>query len=147
MADEKKFEDFTNAELKAIAEEFAVELPSRQPNKKQLVEALDKDGVTFELYRSLHPANPSEPAPVELAAIDDAPVEVETPDPVEEAEEDNLVVLRMTRKNHTYQIRGYQFTQQHPYALVTEEDADYLIEEDGGFQMATPKQLREFYGA
>jgi hypothetical protein len=51
----------------------------------------------------------------------------------------------MIRANNTYQIRGYTFKQSHPFALVKEKDADYLIEVDGGFRMASPKEAREFY--
>jgi hypothetical protein len=29
--------------------------------------------------------------------------------------------------------------------LVAEKDADYLIEHDGGFRMASPKEAKEFY--
>jgi len=64
---------------------------------------------------------------------------------VEEQEEDNLVLIRMTRHNYSYEVRGYKFTREHPFGLVTEEDADYLVEVEGGFQMATPSEARSFY--
>jgi hypothetical protein len=57
------------------------------------------------------------------------------------------VLIKMTRPNFSYEIRGYKFTKQHPYVLVEEDDADYLIETDGGFRLASPKELRDFYGA
>jgi hypothetical protein len=55
-------------------------------------------------------------------------------------------LIRMDRENPTFQIRGYKFTQQSPFALVTEEDAEYLVDLNEGFYYATPKEAAEFYG-
>jgi hypothetical protein len=57
-----------------------------------------------------------------------------------------MVLVKMTRRNWSYQTRGYYFTRDHPFQLVAEDDADYLVEEDGGFQIASPKEAREYYG-
>jgi hypothetical protein len=55
-------------------------------------------------------------------------------------------LVKMVRENPTFQIRGYKFSQSHPYALVTQEDAEYLVENIEGFYYATPKEAAEFYG-
>lgn len=142
MTEKTGFHKFTNPELEAIAEQFAVEIKP-QTKKADIIKALETDGVTYELYESLR-VEPEEDAAVEAPEFAEAPLVLEDAEPVEEEPEQ---IVKMTRKNWTYEIRGYRFTQQHPYALVKEDDADYLIEVDGGFRPATPKEIREFYGA
>lgn len=129
--------DFTKDELVALAPEYAVELKSGM-SKAAIVKAFEDDGVTAELINSMRaPAEEVEEAPLDL---DEVPAE----EP-EEDEDEELVLIRMTRTNGTYQIRGYTFKRDHPFALVKEKDADYLVEIDGGFRMASPKEAREYY--
>jgi len=89
-----------------------------------------------------------QPAPVLFVDPVSEDAKPEAKEEVEEEpgqEEENLVLVRMTRSNYTYEVRGYKFTREHPFGLVTEEDADYLVEVEGGFQMATPSEARSFY--
>jgi hypothetical protein len=56
-------------------------------------------------------------------------------------------LLKMYRANRSYEIRGYRFTQDNPYALVTAEDAEAITDADpDGFRYATPKEAIDFYG-
>jgi hypothetical protein len=55
-------------------------------------------------------------------------------------------LLKMTRENLVYQTRGYEFTQDHPYALVNATDAQWILENEEGFRQAFPAELTEFYG-
>lgn len=122
-------------ELQAATDQFGVEAP-KTFTKPELVRALLEDGVTASLIKEAMGAEDDE---------EEAPVEVEAEEaPVEDAEEE-LVLVKMIRANNTYQIRGYTFKREHPFCLVKEGDADYLIEKDGGFRMASPKEAREFY--
>lgn len=131
-----KLTDYKKEELVAYAEEFGVELKPGML-KDAIVAAFENDGVTVELIQGFHP---DADEPVEDEVVEEtAPVEEE---PVDEAD---LVLVKMVRSNHSYEVRGYRFTREHPYGLVTEEDADYLIEHDGGFQMASPKEARAYY--
>lgn len=130
--------DLTKAELLAAAEQFGVDVkPSL--SKTDLIAALELDGVTLELIRGFAPAEDEDAdveAPVELEEVADE----EAPD-----EEEDVHLIKMTRLNGTYEIRGYVFKRDHPFALVKESDADYLIEVDGGFRVASPKEAREYY--
>jgi len=129
----------TKNELLAVAEQFGTDAkPSMK--KDDILALLTEDGVDDALIASaLGDADDDE-------AEDFAPVvEVEQAAPVEDEEDEDLVLVRMIRANNTYEIRGHKFTAQHPYALVNVKDADYLIEVDGGFRMASPKEAREFY--
>lgn len=55
-------------------------------------------------------------------------------------------LIKMDRQNPSFQIRGYKFTQENPFALVTEEDAEFLVDLNDGFYYATPREAAEFYG-
>lgn len=131
-------DDYTKDELLAHAEEFGVEVRAHQ-TKAAIIAAFQQDGVTVELIKGFT-------APVVEADEDEEIVETvePTPAPVEDDDE-SLVLVKMIRKNASYEVRGYRFTREHPYGLVSEDNADYLIEEDGGFRMASPKEAREFY--
>ncbi len=56
------------------------------------------------------------------------------------------VLIKMDRENPTYQIRGYTFTGDHPFAIVDSENAEYIVSYVEGFRYATPKEAQEFYG-
>jgi hypothetical protein len=128
-------QDYTKPELVAYAEEFGVELKSGM-TKDAIVSAFEEDGVTVDIIKGFHPDEEESEEVVEDAApVVDEPVD-----------ESSLVLVKMNRRNASYQVRGYQFTREHPFALVTEEDADYLTEHEEGFSMASPKEAREFYG-
>jgi hypothetical protein len=138
QAEVEALKALTAAELKAACDQFGVE-GKKTATKAELISALLDDGVTAELILKDNQKDDEEtedePAAEEFA---------EPEAPVDE-EDDDLVLIRMIRANNTYQIRGYQFTALHPFSLVKEKDADFLIEHDGGFRMASPKEAREFY--
>jgi hypothetical protein len=136
MANETVLEDFTKDELLALAEEFGVEVKASM-SKAVVVEAFKSDGVTPELINGLR-QDAVEDEVEETVEVPAAPVEAEV-------EEEALVLIKMTRPNRSYEVRGYRFTQEHPFSLVTEDNADFLIETEGGFRMASPKEAREYY--
>lgn len=158
----KGFEDFKVAELRTIAdEEFAVEV-GEKANKAEVLAALLESGVTFDQYLALHP---------ELAAVEDAAVvaaeETAAPGVITAAqmqaepvqEEVKIVVkeetplhtreewlIKMVRANPLYEVRGHRFTQENPFALVSPEDAEYILTRLDGFRQATPSELQTYYG-
>lgn len=135
------FNELNKEELKAVADQFGSTIDKVRFTKAQIIATLTEDGVTPQLYNSiLAPADP------DLAELDDAPLDRPAASPTEGVDEDELVLMRMTRKNHSYEVRGYRFTQQHPFVLVSEDDAEYLTSKGGGFRPATRKEIKEFYG-
>jgi len=140
------FEDLTQKELVAVAEMFGTDI---KPNasKVTIIKELSLDGVTFEAYQDLVKAVADEEP--DLAELDETPLDVVlvpvVPTPVV-APEPEYQVIKMTRNNLTYEISGYKFTKENPFALVKEADADYLTEHIEGFRPATGKEIREFYG-
>jgi hypothetical protein len=64
--------------------------------------------------------------------------------PVYDAQQTYLI--KMNRPNVSYQTRGHTFTQEHPYAIVSADDADYILSKEDGFSIASPSELKEYYG-
>lgn len=137
------FSSLTIPELRGVAEQFAVDIPDKVKSKPAIIKAIEDDGVTYQMYKSmLVPAAEEEPdlAETNESELDDGPYERQLDD------EDPTTVIKMTRKNNSYEVRGYRFTRQHPYAVVSDDDAEYLIEFGGGFRPASKKEILEFYG-
>jgi hypothetical protein len=133
---------FTKEELVAYADEFGVEV-KHSWTKKAVAKAFAEDGVTVALINGFKPDTAEELKEAGLQPV--TPGELEPAPVVEVADEDDLVLVRMTRANRSYEVRGHRYTTEHPFALVTEATADFLIEVETGFRMATPKEAREYY--
>jgi hypothetical protein len=127
------FETLKVAELRKIAEDFAVDTEGLK-NKADIIAALTEEGVTFSIYEKT--------------------TGVEKPKVVEEKKvlsksdtnqsKDNVLV-RMTRPNMRYDIMGHTFTKEHPFVAMQEEDAQKIFDVEEGFRLATPKEAQEFY--
>lgn len=123
--------------------------------KSEMLSKLEEDGLDGDAFkRMLAETKAAEEAEEEArqhAELQADMIRAEPEEPEEEEfegipEDDNSVLVRMTRKNSTYEIRGYRFTQQHPYAMVADEDAEFMIRKIGGFRPATGREIKEFYG-
>jgi hypothetical protein len=146
------FNDLELDELRKTAiEDFAVDIKATD-NKKTVLAALLEDGVKWEQYATLKGLNTvksNAPAPPPVGVFEqptpvaDAEVEIITAQPLPKTEQKYLI--RMDRENVRYDVRGHKFTKEHPYALVDPEDANYILEQEKGFRMATPRELEEFY--
>lgn len=126
-------------ELRQIADDFAVDIDPKD-NKSTVVAKLVENGVTWDYYqKQLGDQAEAEENP--------APIVAPTPkfDEPAEAEEEARILLRMTRENGTFEVRGARFTKANPYAIVRERDADYIIENYEGFRIASPREVKEFY--
>lgn len=162
----KDFSDLDAKELyRSAVEDFALPVEA-DDNKKVLLAAFVEGGVTFDDYIEQHPeAGPDEE---DKAA---AGREVETTRPgsvitlekevkgLSVSEEPKVVVqepvkvnpsdqylIKMVRDNPLFEVRGYKFTSAHPYALVSADDAQHILEFEDGFRQALPSELSEFYG-
>jgi len=129
------FDTLKVGELKAIAEDFAVETEGLK-NKQDIIAALSEDGVTYEVYTKT------------LKDVEDAKEEIEVLpvfDPKAERTEDTVLV-RMTRANFRYDILGHTFTQEHPFVAMHKDSAQEIFDIEEGFRLATPKEVQDYYG-
>jgi hypothetical protein len=129
------FETLKVAELKKIAEDFAVDTEGLK-NKADIIAALTEEGVTYSVYAKT------------IEVLEEAEVEADEVlpkfDPKKEQPKDNVLV-RMTRANFRYDILGYTFTKDHPFVAMKEEDAQQIFDVEEGFRLATPREAQEFY--
>jgi hypothetical protein len=128
------FETMKVAELKKIAEDFAVDTEGLK-NKADIIAALSEEGVTFAIYAKTLDVKEEE------AEMDENEV---LPKPDKTQSKDNVLV-RMTRANFRYDILGYTFTKDHPFVAMKEEDAQKIFDVEEGFRLATPREAQEFY--
>ena len=129
------FETLKVAELKKIAEDFAVDTEGLK-NKADVIAALSEEGVTYAVYAKT------------LAKLDEQAEEAQEIlpkfDPKKTQSKDDVLV-RMTRPNFRYDISGYTFTKEHPFIAMNEEDAQKIFDMEEGFRLATPREAQEFY--
>ena len=165
----QRFEDLKPTELyRSAIEDFALPVDEADKNKKTvLLAAFLEGGVTWDDYVGQHPeVKPvveDEPLQDKLRAgavitssdvagdtsaalsVEEEPVVIRTAEaPVYRPNE--KLLIKMERKNPLYQTRGHTFTSKNPYALVSPEDADYILRHEDGFRQALPSELQEFYG-
>lgn len=128
------FETLKVAELRKIAEDFAVDTEGLK-NKADIIAALSEEGVTYTIYaKTLNIEEPeAEMKEEKVLSKND-----------KNQSKDNVLV-RMTRANFRYDILGYSFTKEHPFVAMKEEDAQKIFDVEEGFRLATPKEAQEFY--
>lgn len=128
------FDTLKVAELKKIAEDFAVETTSLK-NKNDIIAALTEEGVTWAVYEQT------------VKKIEEEAEEIEvTPrfDKNQKLTED-MVLVRMTRENFRYDIMGHTFTKDHPFVAMSSDKAQAIFDKEEGFRTATPKEAQDFY--
>jgi hypothetical protein len=128
------FDTLKVAELKKIAEDFAVETNSLK-NKNDIIAALAEEGVTWAVYEQT------------IKKIEEEAEEIEvTPrfDKNQKITED-MVLVRMTRENFRYDIMGYTFTKDHPFVAMSADKAQAIFDKEEGFRPATPREAQDFY--
>lgn len=131
------FETLKVAELRKIAEDFAVDTDGIK-SKADIVAALADEGVTWSVYQKTV-------KDIEDAAEEFAETEEILPRFNPDAQPENTVLVRMTRENFRYDIIGFTFTKEHPFIAMTEEDAQEIFDKEEGFRLATPKEVQEYY--
>ena len=138
--------------LRQVAEDFAVDVED-DATKDQIIAALAADGVTWDMYKKAFP-DEEDQDDAKPKTTDDVDDEDDEDDDEADSKEDarkqykkksSLVLLKMTRSNGTYEVRGHRFTRDHPYLPVSEDDANFILDNIEGFKIATPREAEEYY--
>lgn len=130
------FDTLKVAELKKIAEDFAVDVESLK-NKNDIIAALSEEGVTWSVYSKTIEK-------MEEEAEDMSEEVLPKFDPKKDQPQDTVLV-RMTRANFRYDIMGHTFTKDHPFVAMKDKEAQAIFDKEEGFRLATPKEVQEFY--
>ncbi|UMO76244.1 hypothetical protein SEA_TOMAS_55 [Streptomyces phage Tomas] len=122
-------------ELRELADAYAVDV-NPTDNKNVVITKLVESGVTYEYHQDqVRKANEPGVEKIEKASFDEPA----------EADEESKVLIKMTRANGTFEVRGAKFTRDNPYALVPERNADFILDTYEGFKIASPKEVKEYY--
>lgn len=134
------FEKMKVNELRGVADSFGVDLEGAK-NKASIIATLVEEGITYDLYVQFSGAEKeTDDTPVGFAE-EKADTKRKAKAPVED-----LVLVKMERKNPHYETQGYTFTREHPYVAMTAEDAQKVFDaEEWGFRMANPREVQEYY--
>ncbi|NBR23224.1 MAG: hypothetical protein EBU08_05485 [Micrococcales bacterium] len=132
------FESMKLEELRGVADGFGVDLDSAK-TKKQILNLLEEEGVTFDLYQKFFSAEKDDAEEY----VDDAQIRnqrLNLPDPNEE-----VMLVKMDRQNGLYETAGFTFTRDHPYVAMAPWQAQVIFDNETGFRPATPKEIQEYY--
>ena len=116
---------------KYVANDANTVVSSSQPVEPENKWADDARGQTLPDGAAVYP-NTAPPVPVAAQPLAATP--------------DQTYLVKMVRDNPLFETRGYRFTKDHPYAVVSGADIDHILTKEDGFRQATPAELREFYG-
>jgi hypothetical protein len=128
------FETLKIAELKKIAEDFAVDVDGLK-SKNDLIAALADEGVTWGVYSKT----------IEKQEDEEDDDVLPKPDVKKSLDKEDSVLVRMTRANFRYDILGHTFTREHPFVAMINDDAQAIFDKEEGFRLATPKEVQDFY--
>lgn len=131
------FDQLKLDELRQIAESFGVDLEGAK-TKIEIVAALTEEGVTFDMFKNFQEA--------EREDVEDELEEEPVPTPKKQKRSNEPTILvKMERKNFTYETYGYTFTFDHPFVAIPEKIAQDIFDTQDGFRPATPREVQEYY--
>lgn len=128
------FDTLKLAELKQIAEDFAVDI-TEQKGKKDIIAALAEEGVTWAIYKKAKGIEEEEKEMNETLVKAEPKV----------VNKEDMVLVKMIRHNFSYETRGHRFTKEHPFVAMDKDTAQAIFDKEEGFVLATPKEVQEFY--
>lgn len=114
------------SQLEALAEKADLELDGTETNK-QIVAKLKDNNISYDFYKKVI-------LDEENSEDESSPLFTNSP-----------LLLKMDRKNPSFQAHGHVFTREHPYVLVSEEEAQRIIDDFEGFRLAAPAEAKAFY--
>lgn len=129
------FDKLKVKELQSIATEFAVDTEGLK-NKQDIIAAMAEEGVTWDVYQATIKEVAENTEEIEILPKFNPKTDIAA----------DSVLVRMTRANVRYDIMGHTFTKDHPFVAMSEDQAQRIFDKEGGFRLATPKEVQEFYG-
>lgn len=111
-------------ELQGVAHFFGIEI-TENDTKKEIILKLQESGKTYAMYKKFTEQQPT---------TEDTEVQF-----------GNTILLKMARLNPSFEAYGYKFTKTHPYQVMSQEDAQKIMDTYEGFVIASPDEARSFY--
>ena len=142
------FEKLKVAELRDIAYDFGVvedQDEAKGKKKAELIDLLEEEGVDFDEYERIKKIKDAAKEEDEETEVPDAAEKFKNENP------DKLVLVRMDSKIPYYEVRyldnksAFKFSFDHPFQAMSEDEAQAIFDNHGGFRLATPKETKEYY--
>lgn len=130
------FASMREPELRAVVREYGIEDEDLKTHA-DLVAALAEEGIQYDDYKQLVEAGKAEDE-------DEVKEVVQTPKK-SATSKSNEVLVKMERQNFHFEIFGHTFTKEHPYVLMSSEDAQEIFDHEEGFRIAQPREAQEYY--
>lgn len=142
------FKDLSKPELIKVADFFGADVPidsegKSTDTKAEIVAKLESDGVTEEQYEGQYLVALKAAEDEAVAATEERAQRTGT-EPVQQSAGDTLLV-KMKRRNPSFSVMGYSFTQRHPFVPIPSKDAEYIINNFHGFSLALPSEVEAYY--
>lgn len=117
-------------ELKQVFEDFDIDYPSLDPTRAELLEELKRLDITNKKIQSFYSKTESNLEDVDKFGPD---------------QDDNDVVVCMTRRNPVFVWKHYSFGGEVRFLPMPKEDALELIQRYSGFHIATREEIKRYY--
>ncbi len=111
-------------ELQKVATFFDVEI-TENDTKKEIITKLQENGRPYSVYKK-------------FTEQTDSPEETEV-------QFGQTILLKMARLNPSFEAFGYKFTKSHPYQVMSQDDAQKIMDTYEGFVIASPDEAKSFY--
>lgn len=119
------FDKLKLEELQKAAHLFEVPV-TEDDTRKEIINKLQESGKTYAMYKRFEePSNGDESTG--------------------QVEFSSTILLKMNRQNPSFEAFGYKFTRSHPYQVMSQQDAQKIMDTYDGFGIATPDEVRSFY--
>lgn len=111
-------------DLQKVAHFFEIGI-TENDTKKEIILKLQESGKTYSMYKKF--------------------IDQQEGEEVTEIQFGKTILLKMNRLNPSFEAFGYKFTKTHPYQVMSQEDAQRIIDTYDGFIIASPDEARSFY--
>ena len=125
------FTDLKISDLRKVADTFGVDAKEAK-TKNEIVALLEEEGISYQMYDKLSNTEQVEVKPTERKEK-------------KVLKKEEAILVKMERSNHSYQIGDYTFSQEHPFVVMSESDAQRIFDTQDGFRLATPREAQEYY--
>jgi hypothetical protein len=125
------FTDLKISDLRKVADTFGVDAKEAK-TKTEIVALLEEEGISYQMYDRLSNTEKVEVKPTERKEK-------------KVLKKEESVLVKMERSNHSYQVGDHTFSQEHPFVVMSESDAQRIFDTQDGFRLATPREAQEYY--
>jgi hypothetical protein len=112
-------------ELQGVAHFFEIDI-TENDTKKEIITKLQENGRTYSVYKKFTEEQQSVSEGTEIQF-------------------GKTILLKMARLNPSFEAYGYKFTKTHPYQVMSQEDAQKIMDTYEGFIIASPDEAKSFY--